>query len=310
VGAQYVKPSDETSYGNDIDRSYSANTKYIGYFDSESCYLYDKALRYFYRERAAISRTCGGTAFSGNFMNWATSSAIDVLRLGLTGGDRVIDTSSITVLQRAVLPGTTDNTENNFDKFWNETNFPSKQINRATAEAAVPTSLLPSGGTGRLFVANCLNQIYFGTLKAGTCASPGNNGNLGITPRAVGTPSAVGPLPAEDLPQCLAHEPLPGGTEAIGNLPELDHEVAGLELPEALHEGVDLVVLRARLLAACGLAAEDLLFGDEREAVLEESEAPPDLALHESIHRVSACHVRVDIVPHRNLIVGERKGQS
>ena len=206
VGAQYVGTPNTTD-----DASYSTNTKYVGYYDTESCYLYnlsagDASLRYFYRSGAATNRTCGGTAFSGNFMNWATSSAVDVLRLGLTGGDRVIDTASLTVLQRAVLPG---NSANNNTNFWNGTNFPSKQITSTQAAGAVPSSLLPSNFTGTLHVANCLNRVHFGTLKTGSCDTPGNNGNLGIASATYGpTTQTSGSLPGSGWTNCA----LEGGT--------------------------------------------------------------------------------------------------
>lgn len=201
VGAQYVGTSGASS-----DSSYLSTNKYVGYFDSESCYQYnrgdenltDVSLRYFKRTGAATNRTCGGTGFSGNFMNWATSSAVDVLRLGLTGGDRVIDTASLTVLQRAVLPG---NSANNNTNFWNGTNFPSKRITSTQAAGAVPSSLLPSGFTGTLNVANCLNRVYFGTQSTGSCAAPGNNGNLGIP--LYGTPTQTsGALPGTGWTNC------------------------------------------------------------------------------------------------------------
>jgi type IV pilus assembly protein PilY1 len=207
VGAQYVSTPNTSN-----DASYSPNNKYIGYFDTESCYLYNRKSRdvnqrYFERNGAATNRTCGGTGFSGNFMNWATSSAVDVLRLGLTGGDRVIDTTTLTVLQRAVLPG---NSANNNTNFWNGTNFPSKQITSTQAAGAVPASLLPSGFTGMLNVANCLNRIYFGTQSTGSCASPGNNGNLGIP--LYGTPTQVsGALPSGTWTTCASD----GGTCAF-----------------------------------------------------------------------------------------------
>ncbi|MGT2494061.1 hypothetical protein ACU4GD_35115 [Cupriavidus basilensis] len=51
---------------------------------------------------ASANHECSGQ-YSGNFMNWATASAIDMLRFALTGGDRVVDTPTDTVLQRAVL---------------------------------------------------------------------------------------------------------------------------------------------------------------------------------------------------------------
>lgn len=202
VGAQYVSTPNTSD-----DASYSPNTKYIGYYDTESCYLYnlsagDVSQRYFYRSGAATGRTCAGTAFSGNFMNWATSSAIDVLRLGLTGGDRVVDTATLTVLQRAVLPS---------GRFWNDNNFPSKQITSAQAAGAVPSSLLPSGFTGTLYVANCLNRLHFGIQKTGNCGAPGNNGNLGIPVASAAfgpTSQTSGSLPGSGWTNCASE----GGT--------------------------------------------------------------------------------------------------
>ena len=218
VGAQYVAAANTTD-----DATYSAANKYVGYFDTESCYVYNRGdedlsdvkLRYFKRNGAATNRTCGGTGFSGNFMNWATSSAVDVLRLGLTGGDRVVDTASLTVLQRAVLPG---NSANNNTNFWNGTNFPSKQITKAQADGAVPSSLLPSGFTGKLYVANCLNRVHFGILNTGSCDAPGNNGNLGIPTVAYGPTSQTNSaLPGTGWINCAAE----GGTCSFTGVKEV-----------------------------------------------------------------------------------------
>ncbi|WP_295856169.1 PilC/PilY family type IV pilus protein [uncultured Xylophilus sp.] len=175
VGAQYVGEPRATE-----DATYSSANKYIGYFDTESCYSYVNdarvELRRFDRIGTANNRECGGTGFSGNFMNWATSSAVDVLRLGLTGGDRVVDTASMTILQRAVLPS---------GRFWNDANFPAKKLTAAAAAGAVPNALrrFTNGDayTGDIYVANCLNRVHFGSAKAGDCTNPGNNSNLGIS---------------------------------------------------------------------------------------------------------------------------------
>lgn len=77
----------------------------------------------FDRIGAATSRKCTD-AFSGNFLNWASNSAIDMLRLALSGGDRYIDTSDLTVLQRAVIP------DGDPICMWNSSNFPAKQLSR------------------------------------------------------------------------------------------------------------------------------------------------------------------------------------
>jgi type IV pilus assembly protein PilY1 len=160
VGAQYLD-------------SYTVATEYVGYFDADSCYTYnnnaDEALRRFDRLGAATAHTCGGNGFSGNFMNWATGSAIDVLRLGLTGGDRIKDEENLTILQRAVI-------RNSF--FNSSGNFPSKTLAAALVDGAVP-STLKGAYAGDIKIANCLNRVHFGTTQTGTCDTPGNNANLG-----------------------------------------------------------------------------------------------------------------------------------
>ncbi len=185
VGAQYVNAAD-----SDDDDTYAAATEYVGYFDAESCYSYnnnsDATLRRFDRIGAATAHACGGTGFSGNFMNWATSSAIDILRYGLTGGDRVVDTSALTVLQRAYLPTRSDNNPGNF---YNGSNFPSRRISNAIAAGALPSALLGSH-SGDVYIANCRNRVHFGTNKAGNCDSPGTNSNLGVAT----TGSSSGPV--------------------------------------------------------------------------------------------------------------------
>ena len=206
VGAQYVNGADSSN-----DNTYAASTEYIGYFDAESCYSYnndaDPALRRFDRIGPATARECGGTGFSGNFMNWATSSAIDILRYGLTGGDRVVDTTSLTVLQRAYLPTRSDNNPGNY---YNGSNFPSKRITNAVAAGALPSALLGSH-TGDVYIANCKNRVHFGTAKAGSCDAPGSNSNLGV---AVGGSSSgpvtdyAGTLPSDFSAACASE----GGT--------------------------------------------------------------------------------------------------
>lgn len=170
-----------------INAGYVQATEYLGYFDVDSCYAYVNTpaavtgystadLKRFDRYGAATNHGCGGAGFSGNFMNWATSSAIDVLRLGLTGGDRIVDTTDLTVLQRAVLKN---------GAFYNDANFPAKQLAASLANDAVPSTLRFSH-VGDIWVSNCLNRVHFGTQATGSCGAPGNNGNLGATPGLVG----------------------------------------------------------------------------------------------------------------------------
>lgn len=205
VGAQYT-PSGDT------DNTYANTTEYIGYYDAESCYKYNDAptetpdtalsqttsdLKRFYRSGAATNRMCAD-AFSGNFLNWASSSAIDMLRLALSGGDRYIDRPTLTVLQRAVIP--------NGDPvcMWNSTNFPAKQLRKTGGTSgraffgAVPLAMVTAADTNDIWVGNTLDRIYFGTARGGSCGDP-TSYKLG----ASGSQFFSGPRPAETV-RCAA----------------------------------------------------------------------------------------------------------
>lgn len=91
------RPSSEG--GKQIGTCYSASEEYIGIFDPEKCYTYNGS--YFTPAGATnASHQCSGQ-WSGNFLNWSTMTAIDEFRWALTGGTRLIDTSTETVLVRA-----------------------------------------------------------------------------------------------------------------------------------------------------------------------------------------------------------------
>ena len=145
------------------------------------------------------SSTTTNDGFSGNFLNWSSSSAIDMLRLAMTGGDRVIDTSTMTVLQRAFIP------DGNPISMGNSSNFPSKQLYRSgTSRAitstgsasasyasgvpffgAVPNAMATAAGANDIYVANTLNRIYFGTAKSGNNSSGFSGYTLGGAAAAV-----------------------------------------------------------------------------------------------------------------------------
>lgn len=199
VGAQYTP-------GGDTDNTYSNTTEYLGYYDSESCYNYNDNptetptgtqttadYKRFDRSGAAVNRMCTN-AFSGNFLNWSSNSAIDMLRLALSGGDRYIDTSSLTILQRAVIPN------GNPTCMWNNNNFPAKRLLKDGGGAgkywgAVPTSMVTQAAGNDIWVANTLNRIYFGTSKTGGC------GNTGAYVLGGPTNSA---LPSSGMTDCAA----------------------------------------------------------------------------------------------------------
>lgn len=155
--------------------NFTPDNVYIGYFDPAGCYTYvtNETARgpHFRWTSAAAAGRCGGSGFSGNFMNWATSSAIDILRFGLTGGDRVVDEAGgATVLQRAVIP-------TNF--YRSGAYFPAKTLPANLVADHLPAKFA-GNHTGQIHIANCLDRVHFGTQGTGSCASPGNNANLGL----------------------------------------------------------------------------------------------------------------------------------
>lgn len=84
---------------------YFKNETYLGYFDPKKCYSYTTSSGgYFYPNGAAnADHECSGK-FSGNMMNWASMTAMDMFVYTLTGGNRVIDntgSNAVTVVKRA-----------------------------------------------------------------------------------------------------------------------------------------------------------------------------------------------------------------
>ncbi len=103
-----------TILGASTGTCYFPNETYIGYFDSEKCYNYNDSEEYFEPVSAVLNnkRECPGDkdgGFSGNFMNWATMTSIDMFIKTATGGNRVIDESEgdspRTVVRRAQSSG-------------------------------------------------------------------------------------------------------------------------------------------------------------------------------------------------------------
>ena len=159
---------------------------YAGYFDVRMCYRYpyrsgDGAsvpdLRagtgYFSASKAADAQHgCGGDSFSGNFLNWAGASLLDIVRFALTGGDRVIDEVGATVLQRAYLP----DGRNGVDLYAHPDYFPRKLL-RDGVQAATPFAV------SQLAIVSCRDRMLFGDgalPMEGSCDAPGKAGALGV----------------------------------------------------------------------------------------------------------------------------------
>ena len=95
-----------------IDIGYKDTINYSGYFDAKKCYGYNGTVDAGKFEPKALALggnshhcdTVSGGRWSGNFLNWASMSRMDVLRKVLYGGFRQEDTATSTVLERVYLP--------------------------------------------------------------------------------------------------------------------------------------------------------------------------------------------------------------
>jgi type IV pilus assembly protein PilY1 len=172
-----------------VETQYKHSYKYYGYFDNQRCYQYSTTNNRFFPTRLAASDgycnyTGGSSEWSGNFMNWATMTRMDVVRRILYGGfrstdDSIVSGTSLTVLERAHLP--TD--AHAFAKYYvgadinKLTPFTKAEItlcNASFSNTAAP-SILVADGNYALWNANERWQCYWSEDKA---ASNGNNAAL------------------------------------------------------------------------------------------------------------------------------------
>ena len=98
-----------------VDIRFKPTITYVGLFNSDYCYTYavrpgDVNLDLFSPAGQATlpRRTCSspthGGRWSGNWLNYVTTSRIDALRVILYGGMREVDTATETILRRAYIP--------------------------------------------------------------------------------------------------------------------------------------------------------------------------------------------------------------
>lgn len=133
----------ETTYNDTVD--------YYGYFDSSKCYNYNTSSNRFVPHSLTTgpnNHYCSGQ-WSGNFLNWATMTRMDVVRKILYGGMRSTDTGALTVLERHYLP--TD--AHSFAKYYNGSDIdkltPFLGIeNTPPQETSTTSRTIPSHTTG------------------------------------------------------------------------------------------------------------------------------------------------------------------
>jgi type IV pilus assembly protein PilY1 len=108
-----------------IDVTFLPTFFYYGYFDYSKCYSYDTDNnRFVPAANATLTSgryTCSSSNshWSGNFLNWATTSRLDAVRKMLYGGKRSTDSTSLTVLERLNL----SKDSHSFVKYYKETDI-------------------------------------------------------------------------------------------------------------------------------------------------------------------------------------------
>lgn len=77
---------------------------YFGYFEPDFCYSHDNDQ--FKASSFATNKKClsDASSWSGDFLNYMTMTRMDIMSGALYGGQRIIDTSTQTVLRRAFVP--------------------------------------------------------------------------------------------------------------------------------------------------------------------------------------------------------------
>jgi type IV pilus assembly protein PilY1 len=169
--------------------AYSAANPFLGYFDPAKCYDYSTSsppgstTSGYFVPIGAVSSTgsclsvSGGTTtyhWSGNMLNWATMTALDEFRQALTGGNRVVDTTSSTVLIRSNL-----NSQSNTGNFANKTIGSGTNVAASTVigdanYASLGTVYLESAAQGTTFVISN-NSSFSNTGSTGSGGSTVNN---------------------------------------------------------------------------------------------------------------------------------------
>ncbi|MDR1854462.1 MAG: pilus assembly protein [Azoarcus sp.] len=102
-----------------VDTGFNPKVEYYGLFDARLCYAgagqngggtagAAASGGDYFKPAAAVKdlrlKTCGGGLWSGNFLNYVTTTRMDTLRRVLYGGARAVDTRRRTILRRAYVP--------------------------------------------------------------------------------------------------------------------------------------------------------------------------------------------------------------
>ncbi len=136
--------------GGKVGVCYDPDKRYIGYFDPNKCYTYNST-RFEPNGATDSHHGCSGK-FSGNMLNWATMTAIDEFIWASTGGNRVVDTATETVIRRA-------------RKHSNDSWFQPKLL--SSAYNVKPSTVTP-WGAAKIYIYNTAFGVRFGTTRKGS----------------------------------------------------------------------------------------------------------------------------------------------
>ncbi len=137
---------------NQLGSCYSSSQVYLGYFDPDKCYSYvtNTTASRFEPVGSAVNHACD-SKFSGNFMNWATMTAMDMFVSTMTGGNRIVDTTAETVIRR---------TRKQDNDGW----FPHKIV--SSTYNVAPSTVTPWNNS-QIFIHNTDFGVEFGSTYGG-----------------------------------------------------------------------------------------------------------------------------------------------
>ena len=144
-----------------IDVGYKpAKIDYYGYFNNNVCYSYsENGNQSKFTPSVAATGTkkkqCDGSTWSGDFLNYLTTSRMDAMRRVLYGGTRKTDTTSSTVLEGAFIPRDAHS--------WGKAYDPAKDAKSYNIQDYAPLAQ-PAAGTRHLFAVSTTDQSGDGAV--------------------------------------------------------------------------------------------------------------------------------------------------
>jgi type IV pilus assembly protein PilY1 len=158
---------------DNIGRCYFAAQIYLGYFDPAKCYTY--SVDHFEPAGAATATHTCSSKWSGNFLNWASMTAIDMFTWNMTGGNRTTDNTTLTIVRRARKQN---------DNGW----FPRKVVN--ATQNVVPGTVTPFSDT-TLYIHNTDWGFNVGTTFASATGGSPNKGSFNVSVRVCATATTL-----------------------------------------------------------------------------------------------------------------------